>query len=293
MFLHILPLLAFVYPAIYELQPFINASPHLAVYQTIPRSRLYQLFIDQEQWDRAKHADCPDLFFDQLEPGYLSAMIHAFTYLHTRAPTLSSNMLLELHDLAIHNVTNQDGAPMKMGFRFGEGSQIKFSLRLFKTITLDGKQELFDKWTSTESNYTLETDPDKKQENLFRIFMHPPMRTTLLPTTMFLSFKPVLRMDLLPKGIDRLISLYEEELRHSNQPLRAIARLVQNLEQIHPFYDGNIRTFAILLLNKLLIDNNLNPCCLGNPNCVDGLSVEEIVLKIKEGQDHFRQLTLQ
>lgn len=65
--------------------------------------------------------------------------------------------------------------------------------------------------------------------------------------------------------------------------LFAIVRFVQRLERIHPFWDGNLRTFCMVLLNALLMQYGFEPALLENPNQFDGFSVAELVLKVKEG----------
>jgi ankyrin repeat protein len=62
----------------------------------------------------------------------------------------------------------------------------------------------------------------------------------------------------------------------------AIAKCIQKLELLHPFQDGNIRTFVNGVLNKLLIEHNLPPAILYDPNCVDGQSKEEFYIEILE-----------
>jgi Fic/DOC family len=77
---------------------------------------------------------------------------------------------------------------------------------------------------------------------------------------------------------------------NKQQKLKAVARVIQDLDQIHPFYDGNIRVFAILLLNRLLYDLDLAPTCLEDPNCFDCLSIDQLVSAIEKGQTHFASL---
>ena len=63
----------------------------------------------------------------------------------------------------------------------------------------------------------------------------------------------------------------------------AIATLCQDLDQLHLFVDGNIRTIGIFLLNKLLYDNGLPPCTMKDVNTLDCLSTSELIDKIKRG----------
>ncbi len=69
----------------------------------------------------------------------------------------------------------------------------------------------------------------------------------------------------------------------------AIATFCQDLDQLHLFVDGNIRSIGIFLVNKLLYDNELTPCTMKDVNALDALSIPELVVKIKEGQDEFQE----
>lgn len=68
--------------------------------------------------------------------------------------------------------------------------------------------------------------------------------------------------------------------------LRAICRLLGNIERIHPFFDGNCRT-SYFLMQILLLKNHLPPSILENPNQLDGLSVLELVVKVIAGMEKF------
>ncbi|WP_369007998.1 Fic family protein [Legionella sainthelensi] len=78
-----------------------------------------------------------------------------------------------------------------------------------------------------------------------------------------------------------------EKAKDSTDKIKIIAKLVQKLEILHPFTDANCRTFCILLLNKLLLENKLTPVILDNPNRFDGFANQELVQEIMEGQEKF------
>jgi hypothetical protein len=69
--------------------------------------------------------------------------------------------------------------------------------------------------------------------------------------------------------------------------LRAIALCCRNLEQLHPFPDGNARTIGVLVLNKLLLEQGLPPAALENANRLDAYSVAEVMQEIRVGQGRF------
>jgi hypothetical protein len=69
--------------------------------------------------------------------------------------------------------------------------------------------------------------------------------------------------------------------------LRAIVRCCQDLEQAHLFQDANCRTVGFMVLNKLLLQNGLDPVILDNPNRLDGFSEEQLITLVREGQAKF------
>jgi prophage maintenance system killer protein len=72
--------------------------------------------------------------------------------------------------------------------------------------------------------------------------------------------------------------------------LRCIAKCCQDLFQHHVFFDGNTRTDVFLAMNKLLLQNNLCPVIMDNPNVIAMHSLDQIVELMRQGQDTFRSL---
>lgn len=92
--------------------------------------------------------------------------------------------------------------------------------------------------------------------------------------------------------IQGVITEYQEKITTCEKfdelvKLRIIAKCVQEINQIHPFADGNTRTCNILL-NILLIKEGMSPVLLANPNRLDCFSHEQIVQFIREGQNYFK-----
>lgn len=69
----------------------------------------------------------------------------------------------------------------------------------------------------------------------------------------------------------------------SRQKLYQIALAVQNLERLHPFRDVNCRTFCMVFLNTLLIQNNFLPALITDINKFDGYDLDSLVNLIEEG----------
>ena len=70
----------------------------------------------------------------------------------------------------------------------------------------------------------------------------------------------------------------------------AIVRCCQDLYQVYPFHDGNLRTIAAGVLPKLFLENGLCPPILRNPEKLAGYSLEEIKDDIYDGQQIFQKL---
>ena len=88
-----------------------------------------------------------------------------------------------------------------------------------------------------------------------------------------------------------VLYIYNQEIKNAEteeKTLEAIARCCQDLDQLHLFIDGNIRTIAFLVLNKLLLQNGLDPVILDDPNIFDCNAVDELIVAIRKGQDQFR-----
>ncbi|KGP64197.1 hypothetical protein EP47_03840 [Legionella norrlandica] len=89
-----------------------------------------------------------------------------------------------------------------------------------------------------------------------------------------------------------IIEDYYKEKEAANDPdkkLTAIVNLVQRLEQLHPFGDANCRTFCMLLLNRELLNNQMDPAMVKDPNNFDMQSKSELIDLVKEGQEHMKQ----
>ena len=73
---------------------------------------------------------------------------------------------------------------------------------------------------------------------------------------------------------------------NSERKLDVIINFIQSLEQLHPFGDGNCRTFVMLLLNRELIKNGFQPTMMSNPNQFDLFSINELKNEVKKGWEY-------
>ncbi|PJD93341.1 MAG: hypothetical protein CK424_02860 [Legionella sp.] len=118
---------------------------------------------------------------------------------------------------------------------------------------------------------------------------------TYWDTDNFLDKKNVKRFNAL---IDKLHHAIEEDIStildqcykqlnadnlHDDEKLYIIADTIRRLEQMHPFQDMNCRTFCMVFLNVLLIQNDFLPALIDDPNKFDGYDTHSLVQVIKEG----------
>ena len=75
-----------------------------------------------------------------------------------------------------------------------------------------------------------------------------------------------------------------------HEKLYAIVEYVQQLEWMHPFEDGNCRTFCGALFQILLHQNGFAPACLKDPNCFDYLTPELLMHEVVNGQKRYKNL---
>lgn len=86
--------------------------------------------------------------------------------------------------------------------------------------------------------------------------------------------------------MQHLINKYQRSIRKAKLPLEklgVIVQFIQSCERLHPFYDGNGRTFCTLLINFLLIKNGFPLVIMDNPNHFDTYSCPELVREVIKG----------
>ncbi|MEM1283137.1 MAG: Fic family protein, partial [Chlamydiota bacterium] len=91
------------------------------------------------------------------------------------------------------------------------------------------------------------------------------------------------------KKIEALPSnLLERNTAENELALKYIAELFQNLEWLHPFFDGQGRT-DLVLLAKLLSENGFNPSILYNPYFSTFEPLDEWITYLKKGMELWKE----
>lgn len=104
--------------------------------------------------------------------------------------------------------------------------------------------------------------------------------------------------DLIQSVIDNYNNkiLSDEIQNDTDKVLQLIGETIQSLNRIHPFPDANGRTFANLLLNRMLLQNGFPPATFYDPNLLDVFTGNHVgvlkrailnTLDVYEGKDIF------
>jgi hypothetical protein len=92
------------------------------------------------------------------------------------------------------------------------------------------------------------------------------------------------------KRLAVIVNIYNSQIKHANgddDKILLIAELIQRCTRLHPFRDGNNRTFVNCLANRLLIENGLCPVLLSEPNVFEFHTPGELVDILKNAQQQF------
>lgn len=272
---------------------------------------IYHLFIDK------KHAHIGETAYDD-ERGYLNGILDGLiAVLSTRGEELTTKMFEDFRDICISNVhqkpisheaaaRNPFGKEFNLGFRDCESKKnvdilehtIHIGIKNNYNYNAEGIKEFLENnqdkvkfYKQDRDNlFLLDFEADVTNnntgwglvpfgDNQYRLCCGPKTRAE---TIEYIDE----RLDAYNKNIRDIINMGKDHEKDDNI-IKEIALLCRDLEQYHPFEDANLRTIAFLTMFKLLMDNDLSPTILEEPNRFDGYDINTLVNDIKDGQQYF------
>lgn len=286
-----------------------------------------QNFYHLTQMER-KYVEEGKFAYEAIEPGYYQGVLKGWSVMLESVLSeeeVTPDLILKLHDHCVDGLITEDypyGVPK--GFRTFQDGGEAFYLEKGQTVSKEGFEELLDSYKNQQyvdevgdivylykgvmfhPESTIQLDPNQGQcrrlseKYKFKLMNNRELNfvdemNTLAETNIdpreqisspMIKLKPV-RTVFLRIVIQKLI----DQFNTSSKSLEDIVRLIQSLDQVHPFVDGNIRTFGILLLNMLLITHAELPCVMDDVNRFDCLSTNELVNYIREGQSYFQNIS--
>lgn len=245
--------------------------------------------------------------YDEREKGSVQAMMNGFSYMmdnfNRQESGLNAMYLLQLHRVCMIHVEtmNPKTAP-------GDIRHLRNSMPFFvKTTTIEHIQEVLDMRMDDETLVFNDKEIRKTANNLnakdvFSL-LQKSGKLSYRPWYPNIDYKTQRAIDAKEslsefydaksyiqkttvRKMEEIVNRYNQNINiaHTNDlRLRAIALLVRELELLHPFSDGNCRTFAGVLINQLLLYNDLYPTMTYNPNLDGEYSLNQWVDEIKFG----------
>lgn len=223
--------------------------------------------------------DCS--YEDLVESGYLIAVNAAFKYVFSpinMQKKLDADYYLKLHDIIIKNVDISSLYPRINTYRKGRniGFEINDEIKFQKNDYCKKKNSL---WKSDRAVYT--TKFFRSDKNLCHAVNLEIGEAEKKVNIMFEEYYSKL-YEIEKNGFAEGSQL-DKNACIKDKKLEVIVRICQNLDQLHAFADANIRTIN-LVLQRMLVENNLKPSVLYDPNCLDLASTEFNINAVKAGQ---------
>lgn len=108
----------------------------------------------------------------------------------------------------------------------------------------------------------------------------------------FYEAKHAVQMMMVAKMED-IVDRYNKNIKKAStdeEKLQVIALVPRELELLHPFPDGNSRTFSCVTLTHLLTYNGFSPALLENPNLDNEVSLSQWIEEVKKGMQRTKDL---
>jgi hypothetical protein len=257
-----------------------NAAESIRIYNdTLEKESILK---GQHRWrlfiDGCRQKETNPLIFDRNEPGYHNQMYKAFLLMEkTLTAPLSIDLIMALHDFAVKGV----GGQIRSASGFDDNPRETSCGLRSSNATPKGLTQLFQEFSSfTRPLVDCHFLRECTLEETLKVFIEAPSYACVQRYGMLLDEKQ------LREKLQEFIDEYHHSIAIAqNDPeliLKAIATFVHKGNVLHPFKDGNTRTFVFLIANKLLLQNNFSPAIFENPNKFDGYSTEELFIVMKQ-----------
>ncbi|CEK09336.1 Fic family protein [Legionella hackeliae] len=275
-------------------------------YARVLPKEIWRFYMDYYRQVTKEGQQHESLLFDIDEPGYMAAMLKAHQLLNiTLHEPLSPKLILQLYKAALEGVSKTNLTELDRFDRFRSNDVSGFWLKLNTVdtdeanVSREGLRQFLEEIiaNNNENHYEiLSHGTDVLQDVLKRYkgAANPKqgledaldfLETTIKNTPCkFLS--PRMTHKEIAEKINHYILQYEIKLKSvagDENKIDCIINLIQKIERLHPFIDGNCRTLVMLVLNRELIRNGFKPTMLWNPNRFDFFSTEQLREDILKG----------
>jgi hypothetical protein len=283
-----------------------NAFPN--PFHGMPASEMWKVCMDREyqtKTDPEKRMPFYESAFDRghnAEPGYMHGMVDALTndVCANLGKRMSAQDVEDLHDKAVGQINEE-----RMGRGYRDGLVASYGVNKFSKDGIEQLDKRLGGYTgkilSPAERFRL---MGKSHDEKFQMLkaMNRQEQSENKPAGMqtwgFMNrdgdykayFWPKDRAQSMQTTQKTLDAYYDEVAKATTarDKMRAIVRCCQTLHQLHVFRDGNARTMEMLLLNRLLMEQGMWPTILEDPKAFKGLTVDELVDEVEQGQLLFK-----
>lgn len=283
-----------------------NMAPSVHLLKKFDPAQLFRLFVDgrfHQKYDGW-------VGYEAGERGSVQALLNGFCHMMDNFDLregLKSTYLLDLHKICMMGVQTQNLKSSPGDLRFLNAGMPFFA----KTTTLENLHEILEmrRGDGTAVFNTKGYDKPAEElnaEELYRVIQrqgrlnyrnwYPNLsedeQLALQKKSglqKFYEVKHRVQMQF-AKRVDEIVERFNRTMKiaqDDEQRLRAIALVIRELELLHPFPDGNCRTFACVLLTQLLLNYGFTPALLRNPNLDGEMSLDQWIGEIRHGMKQF------
>lgn len=273
------------------------------------KSQFWRLFVD----GRFQKKYNGWVGYEAGERGSVQALLNGFTFMLDNfdiSGGLRATYLRELHKICMLSVetTNLKSSPGDIRYLnsgmpfFAKSTTYEHLVEVFE-MRKDDNTAIFNsqKWGKTANELTVDEvyeamlkdgkinyrnwypNITKKQQEAIegKLSLHE-----------FYEAKHAVQMMMVAKMED-IVDRYNKNIKKASsdeEKLRVIALVPRELELLHPFPDGNSRTFSCVTLTHLLTYNGFSPALLENPNLDNEVSLSQWIEEVKKGMQRTKDL---
>jgi UDP-N-acetylmuramyl pentapeptide synthase len=268
----------------------------------IDKRQLFRLFVD----GRFQKKYTGWLGYESGERGSVQAILNGFSYMLDNLDMpqgLQCTYLRQLHKVTMLNVETSNLKSSPGDIRYLNAGMPFFS----KTTTIEHLHEVFEmrkgdgteifnnrrfrkKVEELDVSTVFQAIQDEKKLNYRHWYPNLDVKVQeaiegKLSLHEFYDAKHSVQMLIIAK-MEAIVDRYNQAIsiaKTDDEKLLAIAPVSRELELLHPFPDGNCRTFSCITLTQLLITNGFPPALLENPNLDNEVSLLQWIEEIKKG----------
>jgi len=268
----------------------------------IPPQELYRLIVDGQFHKEQKGW----LGYAKREPNCLPACFNAlelFAFGDITDPSISVELVKNIHKSTTENVKQLNPHTKPGELRLSHGGYFLEERQFYPASNMnkEGFLELYKKNNDESAQYGTCIISMTKQDALHLSStsfyeqveamenstasaeeLWETGKDSLIPHVIFYRAP---RAEHLNTLLDHVCQQYNTDIKSATTPedkLKTIATVVQQVARLHAFPDANLRT-SLILLQRLLLQNNFFPSMLYNPFYILGYSVDTLVDEIKKG----------